>query len=88
LEQGFNPRRSQVTAGICFLLFLGLLDYLFGLRKLLGLLLLFVPLVLLFLFLFPKSPWVSRIAHFVGRALDPGNTPDWLEERFEKPTRS
>jgi hypothetical protein len=87
LEQGFNPRLGRVAAGICFLLFLGLLDYLFGLRKWLGILLLFVLLVLL-LFLFPKSPWVSRMTHFVGRALDLGNTLDWLEARCEKPTRS
>jgi len=88
LEQRFGPKLSRVAAVTCFLLFLGLLDYVFGLPKVLVILLLFLLFVWLLLFLFPKSSTVKKGARSVLKALDLGSTLDWLEERFDKPTKS
>ena len=87
MEQGFGPKFSRVAAAACFLLFLGLLDYAFGLRTLLGALLLFSFFVLLASFALPHSVFVRRLVRTVARVLDLEGLLEWLEARFENPRK-
>ena len=86
MELGFGPRLSRVAAGVCFLLFLGALRYLFGPWIWLGIA--GIPLVvLLFLVVFPRNPVARRAGGFTVRALDPLPLLEWLEEGFENLVR-
>jgi hypothetical protein len=84
LEQGFGPKLSRVAAGVCFFLFLGVLDYLLGPWVLLAIVLLPLLLALLAVVAFPKSS--RKVVGVVLRSLDIERLLGWLEERFENLT--
>ena len=88
MEQGFGPKLSRIVAGVCFLLFLGLIDYLFGLRKLFAITLLFLLLVFLLSLALPKSLSLKRLVVRISELLDISHLWNWLEDRFETPKRS
>jgi hypothetical protein len=70
LEQGFAPRLSRVAAGICFLLFLGAIQYFFGHWVMYGVLFLPVLLALLLMMTIPKSSRKKRIIGLVSASVD------------------
>jgi len=82
MDLGFGPKLSRVAAGVCLILFFGLLRHLFGLWIWLGI---FGPalVALLLLVTFPRSPAAGRAGSFAVRVPDPLPLLEWLQERFE-----
>jgi len=70
MELGFGPRLSRVAAGICLLLFLGLLQYFFGLWVMLSIVFLPVLLGLVVLVALPRGARRKRIIDWGFRYLD------------------
>ena len=84
MELGFGPRLSRVAAGVCFLLFLGTLQYFFGLWVMLGIMLLPVLLGSLVLIALPRGPGREKIINWGFKHLDIGEFfIERLDDRFE-----
>ena len=88
MEQGFGPKLSRVAAGICFFLLLLLLNYVFGLGRLLVITLSFLLLLCLLSIALPENSLVKKIVGRASKLLDASILLDWLEDRFEFPKRS
>jgi len=84
LEQGFAPRLSRVAAGVCFLLFLGALQYFFGSWVVLAIVMLPALLALLLVVAVPKSSRKKRIIGLVSSSVDVGSFfIERLDDRFD-----
>jgi hypothetical protein len=68
MDQGFGPKLSRMAAGVCFLLFLGVLQYFFGRWVMYGVLFFPVLLALLLLATLPKSSRKKRIINLVSNS--------------------
>jgi hypothetical protein len=80
MDLGFGPRLSRVAAGVCFLLFLGVLQYFFGFWMMLGVMLLPFLLGLFVLIFLPSSPGRKKIIDWGFRYLD---VSDFFMERLD-----
>jgi hypothetical protein len=84
LEQGFAPRLSRVAAGVCFLLFLGAVQYFFGQWAMLAILMFPLLLALLLLIALPNSSRKRRIIRLVTGSVDITDFfIERLDDRFE-----
>jgi hypothetical protein len=88
MDQGFGPKLSRVAAGICFLLFLGALQYFFGRWVMYGVLFLPLLLALLLMVTLPKSSRKRRIINLVSNSADVGSFfIERLDDRIENLAR-
>jgi hypothetical protein len=84
MELGFGPRLSRVAAGVCFLLFLGLLQYFFGLWVMIAIMMLPALLAVLLVVALPNSSRKRRIIGLVTSSVDiTGFFVERLDDRFE-----
>jgi hypothetical protein len=84
MELGFGPRLSRVAAGVCFLLFLGLLQYFFGLWVMIAIMMLPALLAVLLVVAIPNSSRKRRIIGLVTSSVDiTGFFVERLDDRFE-----
>ena len=88
MEQGFGPKVSRVAAGVCFLLFVGAVQYFFGRWVVFGVLLLPALLALLLSITLPNSSRKKRIIRLVSSSTDVGTFfIERLDDRFENLVR-
>ena len=84
MDQGFAPKLSRVAAGICFLLFLGSVNYFFGQWVMYAVVFLPLLLWLLLRVTVPKSHRKKRIIHLVSQSVDIGDFfMERLDDRFD-----
>ena len=88
MEQGFAPKLSRVAAGVCLLVFIGLLQYFFGYWVMLVVIFLPVLLWLLLRATVPKSYRKKRVIALVSSSVDIGSFFfERLDDRFESLVR-
>jgi hypothetical protein len=73
MDQGFGPKLSRVAAGVCFLLFLGALQYFFGRWVMYGVMFFPVLIALLLMLTLPSSSRKKRIIRLVSNSVDVGS---------------
>ena len=84
MDLGFGPRLSRVAAGVCFILFVGGLEYLFGIWIVLCIVLLPLLLALLFAVTLPNDSGKKRTIGSAVSSVDVGRFfMEWLDDRFE-----
>ncbi|HYM79265.1 MAG TPA: hypothetical protein VE377_25035 [Candidatus Dormibacteraeota bacterium] len=84
MELGFGPRLSRVAAGVCFILFLGALQYFFGRWVMLAIVMLPALLAVLLVVALPNSSRKRRIIRLVTGSVDITDFfMERLDDRFE-----
>ena len=80
MNQGFGPNLSRVAAGVCFLLFLGGLQYFFG--RIVMYAVVFLPVLLwaMLRLTIPQSYRKKRIINLVSKSVD---VQDFFIERLD-----
>ena len=88
MELGFGPKVSRVAAGVCFLLFVGAVQYFFGRWVVFAVLLLPALLALLLSITLPNSSRKNRIIRLVSSSTDVGTFfIERLDDRFDNLVR-